>query len=77
MWGDFKFAVDLRASDTKPVPKEGSKAGSKSILNDGSHYGTAIHEGDKEGRKTDHPDDESPYATFNDNYSTTKSHKGW
>ncbi|XP_059083828.1 glutamate receptor ionotropic, kainate 2-like isoform X2 [Tigriopus californicus] len=76
MWGDFKFAVDLRASDTKPVPKEGSRAGSKSILNDGSHYGTNILEGDREGRKTDHPDDESPYATFNDNYSTTKSHKG-
>ena len=42
MWQDFKFAVDFRAGDTKPVEdktKDKSEAGTKSIGKEESHYG--------------------------------------
>ncbi len=40
MWNDFKFACDFRAGDSKPVEdKPESKSGSKSLLNEESHYG--------------------------------------
>ena len=75
MWKEFKFAVDLRAGDSKPVAKEGSsKAGSKSLLNDTegsvSKSGRSSHMYGKIGKDEDEDDDEGDYAVFNDNYST-------
>ena len=76
MWKDFKFAIDPRSGDSKPVPKEGSddddeggsKSGSKSLLHDGGD--TGYDEAKKLGEDEDH------YASFNDNLSTTKSTTG-
>lgn len=76
MWKEFKFAIDLREGDTKPVPKDAlSKAGSKSIL-DASYAGAGDGSQKKAGgggdsaSKAATSEDESPYATFNDTYST-------
>ena len=75
MWKEFKFAIDLREGDTKPVPKDAlSKAGSKSILD--SYAGAAGDGSQKKAgggdsaSKAATSEDESPYATFNDTYST-------
>ena len=90
MWKEFKFALDLRAGDSKPIPKEdsgssssssssssdktgagGGGGGSKSLLNEESHYGEiAETPGTPKDRK-----EESPYATFNEDYGTGKSNK--
>lgn len=78
MWKEFKFALDLRAGDSKPVPKEGSdKSGSKSLLNEEESHYREISEGSPPSPKAAvrGQKEESPYATFNDDYGTTKSNK--
>ena len=66
---ELKFSLDLRAGDSKPINKGG---GSKSLLDDESPYGDI----DEDTKSKDHTKkDDSAYAVFNDNYSTTKSSK--
>jgi hypothetical protein len=55
MWADFKFAIDFREGDTKPVVPEksssASKSGSKSLLNEEGHYGEVGGGSGKSGKK--------------------------
>ena len=88
MWQDFKFAVNFRAGDTKPVEegsKDKSEAGTKSIGKEESHYGEigndtksggAIGEGARNRNKSGKNNDDSAYAVFNDSFSQKSKSKG-
>jgi len=65
-WKEFKFAVDLRAGDTKPVEQEEDSNGSGSNSDDAKsegHYGV-IDEDHKPTIKTHKSD--SGYAVFHE-----------
>ena len=80
MWKSLKFALDLRAGDSKPVPKEGSdgdstsesksgaasKTGSRSLLN-----GNNDVESNPYGVINHRNGQESPYAVFTENNDNT------
>ena len=56
-WKEFKFAIDIRAGDTKPVEKEddsndGSSSSSSSDSKSEDHYGV-IHEDHSKARTYD------------------------
>ena len=84
MWQDFKFAVDFRAGDTKPVEegaKDKSEAGTKSIGKEESHYGeigndTGGEHGTRNRNKSGKNNDDSAYAVFNDSFSQKSKSKG-
>ena len=87
MWQDFKFAVDFRAGDTKPVEegsKDKSEAGTKSIGKEESHYGeigndtksAGAGEGARNRNKSGKNNDDSAYAVFNDSFSQKSKSKG-
>ena len=84
MWQDFKFAVDFRAGDTKPVeegPKDKSEAGTKSIGKEESHYGEIGNDASKDHgarnrNKSGKNNDDSAYAVFNDSFSQKSKSKG-
>ena len=83
MWQDFKFAVDFRAGDTKPVEdKDKSEAGTKSIGKEESHYGeigndaSKDHGGTRNRNKSGKNNDDSAYAVFNDSFSQKSKSKG-
>ena len=85
MWQDFKFAVDFRAGDTKPVEegaKDKSEAGTKSIGKEESHYGeigndTGTRNRNKSGKTSgNNHNDDSAYAVFNDSFSQKSKSKG-
>ena len=73
MWKALKFALDLRAGDSKPVPGREPKGSSSS----GSKTGSLLENGDAES----HPygvisrnGKESPYAAFNETtYNSQRS----
>lgn len=65
---EFKFAIDIRAGDTKPVEKEedssdGSSSSSSSDSKSEDHYGV-IHEDHSKATTHRHKTDDSAYAVF-------------
>ena len=67
-WKEFKFAVDIRAGDTKPVPSEsssGSSSGSSDSHSESDHYGV-INEDSKATGSLSRKKDDSGYAVFNE-----------
>ena len=78
MWQDFKFAVDWRAGDTKPI-KPGSSAsrlGSRSILSKSNadslnKYGV-IPDLDNKSCRSNQSKRDSTYACFNETTSEKK-----
>ena len=66
MWEEFKFAVNWRAGDTKPI-KSGStsRLGSRSLLSNAesiNKYGVILDDAKSNKSRKD-----STYATFNEN----------
>ena len=66
MWEEFKFAVNWRAGDTKPI-KTGStsRLGSRSLLSNAesiNKYGVILDDAKSNKSRKD-----STYATFNEN----------
>lgn len=77
-WKEFKFAIDIRAGDTKPVEKEedsadGSSSSSSSDSKSEDHYGV-IHEDNSKATTHRHKTDDSAYAVFTEPPRNGKKH---
>jgi len=77
-WKEFKFAIDIRAGDTKPVEKEedsndGSSSSSSSDSKSEDHYGV-IHEDHSKATTHRHKTDDSAYAVFTEPSRNGKKH---
>merc|ERR1719264_2200480 len=77
-WKEFKFAIDIRAGDTKPVEKEeessdGSSSSSSSDSKSEDHYGV-IHEDPSKATTHRHKTDDSAYAVFTEPSRNGKKH---
>lgn len=67
-WKEFKFAIDIRAGDTKPVEKEeeSSDGSSSSASSTADHYGVITEDHSKATTMSKKNKSDSAYAVFNE-----------
>lgn len=81
-WKEFKFAIDIRAGDTKPVEKEegsgdGSSSSSSDTKSEADHYGVITEDHSKATTTlSNKKKSDSAYAIFNEeSHKSSGKHK--